>query len=67
MTTRLSGIATPFGLLHMTVQADHHGQTATLTVKPLAANCQAVIVHQPDGSTSRISPQQGGTVTFSVE
>jgi hypothetical protein len=51
----------------MTVQADHDGKTATLNVKPLAANCQAVIVHLPNGGATRISPQQGGMVTFAVE
>ena len=67
MITRLSGVATPFGLLDMTVQADHDGKTATLQVKALATNCTAIIVHLPNGSTSRISPQQGGTITFSME
>ena len=39
-------------------------RSATLTVKPLAANCKAVVVHLPDGTKRRISPQQGGTITF---
>ncbi len=64
MTTRLEGIATPFGPLDLTVQADTQGQTATVTVKPLAANCRAVVVHLPDGSTRRLEPTQGGNLTF---
>ncbi|MBI5387424.1 MAG: hypothetical protein HZA90_22415 [Verrucomicrobia bacterium] len=67
MTTRLNGVATPFGPLDMTVQADQDGKTAKLSVKPLAANCKAVIVHLPAGGTKQISAQQGGSVTFPVE
>lgn len=67
MVTRLQGVATPFGPLDMTVQMDAEGKSATLTVKPLAANCTAIVVHQPDGSTHRLAPQQGGTITFAVE
>lgn len=66
MVTRLHGVATPFGPLDMTVQAAAAGKSATLTVKPLAANCTAIVVHQPDGSTHRLAPQQGGTITFAV-
>jgi len=66
MLTRLSGIATPFGPLDLTVQADKDGKTATFAVKPLAANCKAVVVHLPDGTTKRIPPQQGGTLDFPV-
>ena len=66
MITRLSGVATPFGPLHLTVRADKAGKTATLEVKPLAANCTAVVVHLPDGQTKRISPQKGGRITFPV-
>lgn len=66
MVTRLRGVATPFGPLDMTVQADKKGQTVKLSVKPLAANCKALIVHLPDGSTRQISPRQGGVVNFPV-
>ena len=59
-------MATPFGPLALTVQADKKGQTVKLSIKPLAANCQAVIVHLPDGSTKRIPPQQGGSIRFAV-
>ena len=52
MATRLDGVATPFGPLDMTVVADGDGKTATLTVKPLAANCTAIVVHLRDGSTA---------------
>jgi hypothetical protein len=66
MTTRLDRVATPFGPLQMTVAVAADGQSAELTVKPLAANCKAVVVHLPDGSKKRISPQEGGTITFAV-
>jgi len=67
MVTRLNGVLTPFGPLDMTVQADKDGKTATLEVKPLAANCKAIVVHLPDGGTKQLSALQGGTVTFPVE
>jgi hypothetical protein len=67
MVTRLSGIATPFGPLDMTLQADQAGASATLSVKPLAANCKAIVVHLPDGHTKSLPPQKGGAVTFQVE
>jgi hypothetical protein len=67
MVTRLRGVATPFGPLDLTVQADRDGKTATVEVKPLAANCKAVIVHLPEGGTKQIPAQQGGRVTFPVE
>ena len=51
MTTRLKGVATPFGPLHLTVQVSKDGRTATLDVQPLAANCKSVVVHRPDGGT----------------
>jgi hypothetical protein len=67
MITQLNGVATPFGSLDMTVRADQDGRTATLEVKPLAANCKAVVVHLPGGGCKQISAQQGGAVTFPVD
>jgi hypothetical protein len=67
MVTRLNGVATPFGPLDMTVQTDKKGAKATVSVKPLAANCKAIIVHLPGGSTKQIEPQRGGRLTFPVE
>jgi hypothetical protein len=64
MTIRLDGIATPFGPLDMRLQLDSTGETATLEVKPLASNCKAVVVHQPDGNIGRIDPQRGGRLKF---
>ncbi len=64
MVTRLTGVATPFGPLTMTVQVDRDGATATVQVKPLAANCTGIVVHPPDGGVTRISARQGGEVTF---
>ena len=64
MITRLTGVATPFGPLDLTAQADKDGKTATVTVRPLAANCKAVIVHLPGGGRKQLSPPHGGTVTF---
>ena len=67
MLTGLSGVATPFGPLDLTVQADKDGKTVTLSVKPLAANCKAVVVHLPDGTTKHLAPQQGGSLSFPTE
>ena len=66
MLTRLKGVATPFGPLDLTVQADPAGQNVTLAIQPLSANCQAVVVHLPDGTTRRLDPQQAGTITFPI-
>ena len=63
MVTRLNGVATPFGPLDMTVQADKDGKTLTVAVKPLAANCKSVVVHLPDGTTKSIEPRRGGKVS----
>jgi len=67
MVTRLNGVATPFGPLNLGVMADSEGKHLTLEVKPLRANCKAVVVHLPGGATRELSPRQGGTVTFPVE
>ena len=67
MLTRLHGVATPFGPLEMTLQVDRQGRTATLLVKPLAKNCQAIIVHLPQSGLKRLSPRKGGKITFPVE
>lgn len=67
MVTRLNGVATPFGPLDLTVQADREGRSATLEVKPLAANCKAIVVHLPDGSRKPLPTQPGGRVTFPVK
>jgi hypothetical protein len=62
LVTGLNGVATPFGPLHLTVRADKQGESAKVTVKPLAANCRAVVVHLPDGSTRRLDAQHGGSL-----
>jgi hypothetical protein len=67
MATRLNGVATPFGPLTMAVAAAADGKTARLEIKPLAANCKAVVVHIPDGSTQRISPTEGGAINFPIQ
>ena len=67
MRTRLSGVATPFGPLDLTVQVDDAGKTAALEVNPLAPNCQAVVVHRPDGALQPIAPETGGKVSFPVD
>ena len=66
MVTRLNGVLTPFGPLRMTVQVDREGKTATLAVKPLAANCKTVVVHLPDGTVRRLPPERSETLTFDV-
>lgn len=64
MVTRLDGVATPFGPLHLELRVDRRGQTATLSVKRLAANCAAIVVHLPQGGTQRLDPKRGGRITF---
>jgi hypothetical protein len=66
MTTRLSGVATPFGPLNMSVVVAADGKSAALEVKPLAANCKAIIAHLPGGAKREIAPQQGGKITFPI-
>jgi hypothetical protein len=66
MTTRLNGVPTPFGPLHLSVKVDAAGKTAALEFKPLAANCKAVVVHLPDGGERRLPATQSGTLTFPV-
>jgi hypothetical protein len=66
MVTRLNGVATPFGPLEMTLQTDEEGKTATLSVKPLASNCKAIVVHLPQGGTKRIAAKRGGRISFPV-
>jgi len=67
MTTRLNGVATPFGPLSMTVQVAADGKSAALEIKPLAANCKGVLVHLPEGTKREISPQRGGAITFPIK
>jgi hypothetical protein len=67
MTTRLQGVATPFGPLNLTVQVAADGKAATLKVDPLAENCKAVVVHLPDGATRRLAPRLGGTIRLPLE
>jgi hypothetical protein len=64
--TQLNGVATPFGPLYMTMRADDLGNSVSLSVKPVAANCKAIVMHLPDGRTMRLSPQKGGAITFPV-
>ncbi len=66
MITRLNGVETPFGPLEMTLQSDKQGRKATLSVKPVAANCKAMVVHLPSGETRQLPPQKGGKITFEV-
>jgi hypothetical protein len=47
MVTRLDGVATPFGPLHMTLAVDEDGRSARLTVEPLpAGDCRRIVVHR---------------------
>jgi len=66
MVTQLKGIATPFGPLNLRVEADKLGRQLTVSVKPLAANCAAVVVHLPSGGTRRIHPQEGGRIEIPI-
>ena len=67
MATRLRGVATPFGPLDLTVQADPAGKSLSVGANALGAGCKTVIVHFPDGSTATIDPRTGGTVAGPVE
>jgi hypothetical protein len=67
MVTSLKGVATPFGPLDMTLSTEKDGKRAKVSVKPLAANCKAIIVHLPDCTTQPIPPQRGGSITFPVQ
>jgi hypothetical protein len=64
--TRLDGVATPFGPLHLNVLGATDGRSATLTFQPLAANCRAVVVHLPDGSRRRMDARTAGSLVFTV-
>ncbi len=63
MVTRLKGVLTPFGPLHMKVEVEQHGAKARLEIQPLRSG-RTVIVHLPDGSTRNLAPSAGGSVTF---
>ncbi len=67
MVTKLHGIASTFGPLHLAVQVAKDGKTATVEVKPLAANCKTIVVHLPNGATRHISAQKGGRIEFPVD
>ncbi|MHC4240114.1 MAG: hypothetical protein ACYSUC_10225, partial [Planctomycetota bacterium] len=46
MVTKLSGIATPFGRLHLTLKVDDSGKTARLKVEKLPADSlERIVVH----------------------
>jgi hypothetical protein len=46
MTTRVNGLGTPFGPLHMELSVAQDGKTATLHVGPLSdPQCQRIVVH----------------------
>ena len=64
MVTRLNGIATPFGPLELSVEGGEGGKTVTLKVRPLAANCKALVVHLPGGATRRLPAQGYTTLTI---
>jgi hypothetical protein len=66
MVTRFNGVPTPFGPLHLSLGVDDSGKTATLEFKALAQNCQAVVVHLPDGTTRRLAPNQAGRLTIPI-
>lgn len=46
MTTKLNGVATPFGALTLELKVAPDGQTASLNIEPLTDDsCEAIIVH----------------------
>ena len=58
MITAFNGVSTPFGQLHMNLEVGKDAKVLTLKVKPLAANCKAIVVHLPDGSTRRFAARE---------
>lgn len=66
MTTRLNGIATPFGPLTMELTISREGKSGRLKVEPLAsAACKKIVVHlggwaSPDAAAIReLDPKRG--------
>jgi hypothetical protein len=46
MTTKLTGVATPFGRLTMELKIDADGKSANLRVEPLSEpTCKKIVVH----------------------
>jgi hypothetical protein len=66
MVTKLEGVATPFGPLYLKVEVDRAGKNATLDLRPLAANCRAVVLHLPGGTAERLEAHKGARVSFPV-
>jgi hypothetical protein len=66
MVSELNGVATPFGPLHLKIQADRRGRTVTMSVKPVGKNCSTIVVHLPGGGARRMDPQRGGRITFNA-
>jgi hypothetical protein len=64
MSTGLREIATPFGPLTLSVKTRRDGRSAVLRVSPVQSNCNAVVVHLPNGDTRTLPPLLGGTVKF---
>jgi len=56
MVTRLDGVATPFGPLHMTLAVDDDGRSARLTVEPLPGeDLQRIVVHRAGWAAAKAS------------
>jgi hypothetical protein len=52
MVTRLRGVATPFGPLHLEVRVSPAGRKAHLRVQPLGRGCERVVVHLAGWATT---------------
>lgn len=71
MTTRLNGVATPFGPLTMKLEVSKNGKSAMLTIDPLSdPSCTGIMVHTTslNGSKAniRMDPRKPGRIRISI-
>jgi hypothetical protein len=66
MVTRLDKIATPFGPFSMTLHVNADGTKATLTTGALRNDCRAIVIHLPDGGTTRLDASRSQSTILSL-
>jgi hypothetical protein len=66
--TRLTGVATPFGALTMSLVVAHNGRTAHLHIEPLSdRSCTEIVVHNPTGGSPTIlNPRRANDLVLSL-
>jgi hypothetical protein len=74
MTTKLEGIATPFGPLSCSLKISEDGATAKLKVAPLSdPSCEKIVVHlahwtgSDDQATRTLDPKKSHEITISLK